>query len=345
MHQVSFHRKSLIFLLCSFVGFYDGCWIYTLVVKCHIRIQSLEKTKIDSINWFVFLLFCLRSDFLDFSHVHKAHTYFTLRSKREKNTSTFQSMWWGRISPSPSLSKYYYMVFFQINFSIFSVRKKADCAYMCIQSCKPARSSENSIHTTEKRFKCIELKWNLGKNYFTPKPKMWKKDTCIFWHNNQLLVVHVELQKRNSKQQSVCACRVGGWSKEETTHTSNFAVSDCANVDGGKKVATVSKFENVYFRWTDTDTTSKYAVCTTMAALVSPTQDGNWVSFVFFMHESFVYRCWCIFQKKIIRRAYTHTRAHSRQIFRIFGHVCVCVLTSNFTQVYVHLYWERNFSA
>lgn len=73
----------------------------------------------------------------------------------------------------------------------------------------------------------------------------------------------------------------------------------------------------------------KYAVTTTTAMVVTlhkPTHNRNWVSFVFFMHESFVYRCWYIFQKKIIRRAHTHT--HSRQIFRIFEHLlyeCLCV--------------------
>lgn len=43
MYQVSFHRKSLIFSRCLFVGFYDGCWIYTSVVECHIRIQSQDE--------------------------------------------------------------------------------------------------------------------------------------------------------------------------------------------------------------------------------------------------------------------------------------------------------------
>lgn len=120
-----------------------------------------------------------------------------------------------------------------------------------------------------------------------------------------------------------------------------------------REVATVSMFENIYFCWTDTDTfyDRKYAVTAStamVATLHKPTHNGNWVSFVFFMHESFVYRCWYIFQKKIIRRAYTHT--HSRQIFRIFEHLlyeclCVCEYCLRILLMCVYLYQKQNFSA
>lgn len=184
--------------------------------------------------------------------------------------------------------------------------------------------------------------------------KLWQKDTCIFWHNNQLLVVHVELQKRNSKQQSVfMGWREGGAKKERKKPCTPAILLWVIVRMVEREVATVSMFENIYFCWTDTDTfyDRKYAVTAStamVATLHKPTHNGNWVSFVFFMHESFVYRCWYIFQKKIIRRAYTHT--HSRQIFRIFEHLlyeclCVCKYCLRILLMCVYLYQKQNFSA
>lgn len=156
MHQVSFHRKSLIFFslhVCRIL------WRLLNIYRLWsvIFIFNLWEKKIDSINWFVLLLFCLCSDFF-WLFIYTRHTPILhwVRSDREKNSSNLHFLWWGRIffllyhSLSQSHCYNKTMMFSNKFLSIF--RK---CVY--IQSYKLARSLENK-HTSDKRFKHVELK-------------------------------------------------------------------------------------------------------------------------------------------------------------------------------------------
>lgn len=86
--------------LWLFVGFYDGCWIYASVVKCHIRvrIQSQEhKNRSHPLICFPSFLstFWFRWTFR--THMRKTHLPSIKFEKREREQNTFPIMWRGRI--------------------------------------------------------------------------------------------------------------------------------------------------------------------------------------------------------------------------------------------------------